>query len=98
MKITKLQLKQIIKEELLELNEDQSSEDLLMQRAAPAYVIMNHRGRFGPEPVYITADEAAALAVRDALLQKVPGGAQRGATHYELQVWNGHAPSPAEKP
>ena len=95
MKITKSQLKQIIKEEL---EEAQSSEDLLMRQAAPAYVIMQHRGRFGSVPVYITADETAAREVRDALLQKVPGGAQRGAEHYELQVWSGHAPFAAEKP
>ena len=98
MKITKSQLKQLIKEELSELNEDQSSEDLLMREAEPAYVIMNHRGRHGSEPVYITADEVAAREIRDALLQKVPGGAQLGAEHYELQVWNGHAPFGAEQP
>jgi len=98
MKISKRQLRRIIKEELSELNEGQSSADLLMQPAAPAYVIMNHRGRFGSVPVYITADEVAAREIRDALLQKVPGGAQRGAGDYELQVWNGHHPFASEKP
>lgn len=86
MKITKAQLRRIIKEELDE-------HDPLLTRAAPAYVIMHHRGRFGSTPVYITSDPEAAERVRDALLRKSVGGAQRGAASYELQVWNGHDPT-----
>jgi len=101
MKITKTQLKRLIKEELGAIDSPEwtppkimSKEEILNQSAAPAYVVTEWRGhgRGGSTPIYITSDEDAAIAVRDALNSKSPGGRQ--ADLFNLEVWSGAAPEP----
>ena len=103
MKITKTQLKRLIKEELGDIDIPEwtppkimSKEEILNQSAAPAYVVTEWRGhgRGGSTPIYITSDEDAAIAVRDGLNSRSPGGRRRHGPNdlFNLEVWNGPGP------
>jgi len=95
MKITKTQLKKIIKEELKEggyaghyIRGDAGL------AASPAYIILKRGAyRTGPEIMFATGDEAAAREFYESLTSKLTGyearKAEAGEGAYELQVWSG---------
>ena len=85
MKITKAQLKRLIKEELSELG---------ASAASPAYIILKRGAyRTGPEIMFATGDEAAAREFYESLTSRLTGyearKAEAGEGAYELQVWSG---------
>jgi len=85
MKLTKTQLKRIIKEELSELG---------APAASPAYIILKRGAyRTGPEIMFATGDETAAREFYESLTSKLTGyearKAKAGEGAYELQVWSG---------
>ena len=85
MKITKAQLKRLIKEELSELG---------ASAASPAYIILKRGAyRTGPEIMFATGDEAAAREFYESLTSRLTGyearKAKAGEGAYELQVWSG---------
>jgi len=99
MKLTKTQLKQIIKEELEEATEGEdvnrqvnmSKFQALSQPATPAYVVTKFAGRGlgGTVPVYITADKEAAERVYNKLMGGVSSFAKSTGAPYAMEVWNG---------
>ena len=99
MKLTKSQLKQIIKEELEEATEGEdvnrqvnmSKFQALRQPATPAYVVTKFAGRGlgGTVPVYITADKEAAERVYNKLMGGVSSFAKSTGAPYAMEVWNG---------
>jgi hypothetical protein len=99
MKITKAQLRNIIKEELEGMTEEEdisermSKTDVIKQPAPPAYVITTFAGsgRGGTVPIYITSDKKAAEDVLGQLLGKsVPSFDKSQGDSYKMEVWNGH--------
>mgnify|MGYP003675727382 FL=1 len=93
MKITKTQLKQIIKEELNELGAQIPWSDTGLT-ASPAYIILKRGAyRTGPEIMFATGDEAAAREFYESLTSRLTGyearKAEAGEGAYELQVWSG---------
>ena len=99
MKLTKSQLKRIIKEELEEATEGEdvnrqvnmSQFQALSQPATPAYVVTKFAGRGlgGTVPVYITADKEAAERVYNKLMGGVSSFAKSTGAPYAMEVWNG---------
>ena len=99
MKLTKSQLKRIIKEELEEATEgddvnrqvNMSKFQALSQPATPAYVVTKFAGRGlgGTVPVYITADKEAAERVYNKLMGGVSSFAKKSGAIYTMEVWNG---------
>ena len=93
MKITKTQLKKIIKEELSELGAQIPWSDTGLA-ASSAYVILKRGAyRTGPEIMFATGDEAAAREFYESLTSRLTGyearKAEAGEGAYELQVWSG---------
>jgi len=99
MKITKAQLRKLIKEELEGISEEEdiserkSKTDVIKQPAPPAYVVTTFAGsgRGSTVPIYITSDKKAAEDVLDQLLGKSvsPFDKSQGDS-YKMEVWNGH--------